>query len=109
MSGATVGASVEKNNGEVVTGAAITYTSSDDKVAKVDDKGNVTAVANGSATITSTYTYDTDKTATAETDVKVVTNAEKVTISGEGVENGKGTLNMLKSKKMAVQLLAVWH
>lgn len=99
VSGATVGASVEKNNGEVVTGAAITYTSSDDKVAKVDDKGNVTAVANGSATITSTYTYDTDKTATAETDVKVVTNAEKVTISGEGVENGKGTLNMLKSKK----------
>lgn len=99
VSGATVGASVEKNNGEVVTGAAITYTSSDDKVAKVDDKGNVTAVANGSATITSTYTYDTDKTATAETDVKVVTNAEKVTISGEGVENGKGILNMLKSKK----------
>lgn len=99
VSGATVGASVEKNNGEVVTGAAITYTSSDDKVAKVDDKGNVTAVANGSATITSTYTYDTDKTATAETDVEVVTNAEKVTISGEGVENGKGTLNMFKSKK----------
>lgn len=87
------------NNGDVVTGAAVSYTSSDDKVATVDDKGTVTAVGNGSATITSTYTYDTDKTATAETEVNVTTNAEKVTISGEGVENGKATLNMLKSKK----------
>ncbi|MDY2922552.1 MAG: Ig-like domain-containing protein [Eubacterium sp.] len=95
----TVGASVEKNNGDAVEGATVTYATSNDKVATVDDKGTVTAVGNGSATITSTYTYDTDKTVTSETEVNVTTNAEKVTISGEGVENGKGTLNMLKSKK----------
>lgn len=95
----TVGASVEKNNGDAVEGATVTYATSNDKVATVDDKGTVTAVGNGSATITSTYTYDTDKTVTTETEVNVTTNAEKVTISGEGVENGKGTLNMLKSKK----------
>lgn len=95
----TVGASVEKNNGDAVEGATVTYATSNDKVATVDDKGTVTAVGNGSATITSTYTYDTDKTVTSETEVNVTTNAEKVTISGEGVENGKGTLNVLKSKE----------
>lgn len=36
---------------------------------------------------------------TADTEVTVTTKAEKVTISGEGVAEGKGTLNILKDKK----------
>lgn len=40
---------------DVLNPAELTFTSSDDKVATVDDKGVVTAVAGGEATITATY------------------------------------------------------
>ena len=42
----------------------LTWTSSDEDVAKVDASGNITAVAAGSATITATSTFDSTKTAT---------------------------------------------
>lgn len=95
---ASVEASV-LNNGVVVPDAAVTYKTSDEKVATVDDKGEVTAVADGNAVITATYAYGEDQTVTADTEVTVTTTAEKVTISGEGVAEGKGTLNILKDKK----------
>lgn len=87
------------NNGVAVPDAAVTYKTSDEKVATVDDKGEVTAVADGNAVITATYAYGEDQTVTADTEVTVTTTAEKVTISGEGVAEGKGTLNILKDKK----------
>lgn len=95
---ASVEASV-LNNGVAVADATVTYKSSDEKVATVDDKGEVTAVADGNAVITATYAYGEDQTVTADTEVTVTTTAEKVTISGEGVAEGKGTLNILKDKK----------
>ena len=95
---ASVEASV-LNNGVTVPDAAVTYKTSDEKVATVDDKGEVTAVADGNAVITATYAYGEDQTVTADTEVTVTTTAEKVTISGEGVAEGKGTLNILKDKK----------
>ena len=95
---ASVEASV-LNNGVAVPDAVVTYKTSDEKVATVDDKGEVTAVADGNAVITATYAYGEDQTVTADTEVTVTTTAEKVTISGEGVAEGKGTLNILKDKK----------
>lgn len=98
VSKASVEASV-LNNGVAVPDATVTYKTSDEKVATVDDKGEVTAVADGNAVITATYAYGEDQTVTADTEVTVTTTAEKVTISGEGVAEGKGTLNILKDKK----------
>lgn len=51
-----------------------TYTSSNTAVAKVDAKGNVTGIANGTATITATYSYNSGKdkvTATYKVTVKL--------------------------------------
>ena len=45
-------AEVRDQNGQVMSGLAITWASSDTLVAAVDDSGRVTAAANGSATIT---------------------------------------------------------
>ena len=47
-------AEVRDQNGQVMTGAAVAWNSSDASVAAVDGSGQVTAVANGSATITAT-------------------------------------------------------
>ena len=47
-------AEVRDQNGHVMTGAAVAWTSSDASVAAVDASGQVTAAANGSATITAT-------------------------------------------------------
>lgn len=45
-------ATVLDQNGEVMDGSAVTYASSDDAVAAVDDSGLIMAVTNGTATIT---------------------------------------------------------
>ena len=47
-------AEVRDQNGRVMTGAAVAWASSDASVASVDASGQVTAVANGNATITAT-------------------------------------------------------
>ena len=54
--GATVqlSAEVRDQNGQVMTGAAVTWTSSDASVATVDGSGLATAAGNGTATITAT-------------------------------------------------------
>ncbi|MGD2135056.1 MAG: Ig-like domain-containing protein, partial [Gemmatimonadales bacterium] len=49
---AQIGATVLDRNGNPVVGAAVAWTSSDPSVVTVDEMGIVTAVANGSATIT---------------------------------------------------------
>ena len=48
----------------------LTWTSSDEAVAKVDASGNITAVAAGSATITATSTFDSTKKATISVTVE---------------------------------------
>ena len=54
--GATVqlSAEVRDQNGQVMAGAAVTWSSSDPSVATVDAQGLVTAAGNGTATITAT-------------------------------------------------------
>lgn len=51
---ARLSAEVRDQNGQVMTGAAVAWSSSDTLVAGVDASGLVTAAANGSATITAT-------------------------------------------------------
>lgn len=48
----------------------LTWTSSDEEVATVDASGNITAVAEGSATITATSNFDSSKTATVTVTVE---------------------------------------
>ena len=47
-------AEVRDQNGQVMTGVSVTWASSDDRTARVDEAGLVTAVAGGAATITAT-------------------------------------------------------
>jgi len=61
--------SVQLTVSSIVTGGAsrdVTWQSSDPGVASIDALGIVTAVANGSATITATSTFDASVTATAD-------------------------------------------
>lgn len=61
------------DNGSAVAGATPTYTTSMASVATVASDGTVTAVANGSATITATYTVDgNDYTATCTVTVSTL-------------------------------------
>lgn len=91
----TAKVNVEVKDGEtVVPDASVTYESSDEKVATVDDEGTVTAVADGTAVVRSTC-----EGVTANTVVLVTTKADSIKISGEAVKDGKAKLEMLKSKK----------
>lgn len=83
-----------KEDDTVVPNPSVTYESSDEKIATVDEDGNVTAVADGTAVVRST-----SEGVTANTVVLVTTKADSIKISGEAVENGKAKLEMLKSKK----------
>ena len=47
-------AEVRDQNGQVMTGVSVTWASSDEQTARVDEEGLVTAVAGGAATITAT-------------------------------------------------------
>ena len=62
-----------------------TWTSSDESIATVDANGKVTAIAEGTVTITAKV-RDMEKTCTVT--VKAV-HADSISISGEGIENGK--------------------
>lgn len=57
----------------------LTWTSSDDTVATVDENGVVTAVAGGTATITATSVANADISATC--DIKVLKHTESITLS----------------------------
>ena len=60
----------------------VTWKSSDEKVATVDENGKVTAVANGTATITAT-SVSGNYTATVSVTVKIPVEIEKITIETE--------------------------
>ena len=60
----------------------VTWKSSDEKVATVDEKGKVTAVGNGTATITVT-SVSGNYTATVAVTVKIPVEIEKITIEAE--------------------------
>lgn len=60
----------------------VTWKSSDEKVATVDENGKVTAVGNGTATITAT-SVSGSYTATASVTVKIPVEIEKLTIEAE--------------------------
>ena len=83
-----------KEDDTVVPNPSVTYESSDEKIATVDEDGNVTAVTDGTAVVRSTC-----EGVTANTVVLVTTKADSIKISGEAVKDGKAKLEMLKSKK----------
>ena len=60
----------------------VTWQSSDEKVATVDENGKVTAVGNGTATITAT-SVSGSYTATVSVTVKIPVEIQKLTIEAE--------------------------
>lgn len=81
---------------EGATGATLSYESSDEAVATVDENGVVTAVANGECTITVTATAD-GQTWTSETTVKVSTAPTGISLS-----NASGKLYIGNSANVSV-------
>lgn len=81
---------------EGATGAALSYESSDEAVATVDEDGVVTAVANGECTITVTATAD-GQTWTSETTVNVSTAPTGISLS-----NASGKLYIGNSANVSV-------
>ena len=71
----------------------VTFTSSDEAIATVDEEGNITAVAPGTATITVT-TVDGEKTATCE-----VTVTPKV-VPVEGIAFTKDQVSVIEGEKV---------
>lgn len=67
----------------------VNWSSSNDKIASVDSNGNVTAVAQGSATITAT-TEDGKKTATCS----VTVTASTVAVTGVTLDKSSATVNV---------------
>ena len=66
------------------THPAVTWTSSDEKIATVDENGHVVAVADGEVTITATWTDTTDATNTLTGESKITVNpvaAESVVVT----------------------------
>ncbi|MBQ8535808.1 MAG: Ig-like domain-containing protein [Clostridia bacterium] len=71
----------------------VTWTSSDPSIATVDEKGNITAVAGGKATITATSDQPADtkgKTKSASCKVTVIQPSETVTLDHTAVSIAKG-------------------
>jgi immune inhibitor A len=76
-----------------------TYKSSNESIAKVDANGNVTGIADGTATITATYTYRNGKTVTATYNVTVkfpvpVINFAKTEIKTDGTATVANTITI---------------
>ena len=69
----------EKVLPEYTNNKKVTWRSSNEKIARVDDNGNVTAVESGTCKITATTTDGTNKTASC--DVKVDIKAESISFS----------------------------
>lgn len=72
------------------TDKAVSWTTSDDKVAKVAEDGTVTAVGKGSATITATITNEEGTEISKTCEVTVKQSATKVTLDAEAITLKKG-------------------
>ncbi len=91
-----INATVLDQESKVITGAAVTWTSSNARVAMVSPGGQVTAVSNGTARITATFGF-----ASASVSVSVVQEAGSITISPESAT--------LETVGATVQMEAVVH
>lgn len=78
---------------EDVTSEGVTYTSSDEKVAKVDDKGLITAIGEGTATITAEYGVG-NEIITAKYDLKI-TDSTKSPANNEESSESKNSPEVL--------------
>lgn len=90
-------ATVTDSKGKVLTGATVTWASSDGAVASVDASGLVTAVANGSADITATAGTVSDKAVV--TVGQLVTQADAVSGSQQN-----GTVGQTLAQPLAVRV-----
>ena len=77
--GDTVKLAVGYNPADTTDEKGVTWTSSNEDVATVDENGVVTAVAGGTATITATSVANADISATC--DIKVLKHTESITLS----------------------------
>lgn len=76
---------------ETTTDKTVTWTSSKTSVVTVDDEGNITAVANGTATITATAKDGSGKSATCSVTVKTHVESVSLNKSEVALYNGKTT------------------
>ena len=91
-----------KYNGTAVDGAEVTYSSSDESVATVDEYGVVSLLRAGSTTLTASYAGDAEYEACEETYALVLINTtpvlnETVTFSAEGYGNGDAVETVTKN------------
>ena len=91
-----INATVLDQESKVITGAAVTWTSSNARVAMVSPGGLVTAVSNGTARITATFGF-----ASASVSVSVVQEAGSITITPDSAT--------LETVGATVQMEAVVH
>ena len=70
------------------TNKSVTWSSSDESVATVSSEGVVTAVANGTATITATTADGTNLSASCTVAVSIATSSEKVSVSSVALNPG---------------------
>ena len=82
---ATLTATVTPSN---ATNKSVTWSSSDESVATVSSEGVVTAVANGTATITATTADGTNLSASCTVAVSIATSSEKVSVSSVALNPG---------------------
>ncbi len=86
--GDTVNLTVGYNPEDTTDDKAVTWSSSDEDVATVDENGVVTAVAGGTATITATSVADSD--ITASYDIKVLKHTEAIYLDKTELKLAKG-------------------
>ncbi len=97
-------ATVLDRNGQPVSGAVVTWASSDEAVATVSAQGLVTAVSNGTATITARAG---DASATAEVTVLVPrTDRDRLIAFYESAGGGQWTV---RTNWLSVHPLETWH
>ena len=84
----------------------LTYSSSDESVATIDEWGEIVAVAAGSATITIASNDDATKKATVNVTVTAPTVAMTIYAAPNGSDTGTGTVSDKVSLKRAMELVA---
>ena len=86
--GDTVNLTVGYNPEDTTDDKAVTWSSSDEDVATVDENGVVTAVAGGTATITATSVANANITATC--DIRVLKHTTSISLKPSEIELAKG-------------------
>ena len=95
-------ATTKDSSGNVITGAALTWASSNTSVATVSSSGLATAKADGSATITASISYNSSGGAYGGTGTPITYTSNMATLSVTGMDMVMGTAAVGKALVSAV-------